>query len=78
MKISELQSLLSKVANVVGDAEIILKAVEGEAETVLKTVGIELGSGGDPTAAGVTISHGAPEPAAPAPAEAPTPVAPVE
>lgn len=78
MKISELQALLAKVTNVVGDAEVILKAVESDAETVLKTVGIELGAGGDPTAAGVTISHGAPPPADPTPAVADTATTPVE
>lgn len=69
MKISELQGLLSKVQNVVGDAEVILKAAEGGAETVLHTVGIELGASGDPTSQAVTVTHG--EPAA-----TPEPVAP--
>ena len=64
MKISELQALLSKVANVVGDAEVILKAVESEAETVLHSVGITLGSNGDPATSTVTVEHGAPAPVA--------------
>lgn len=65
MKISDVQALLSKVSNVAGDVELVLKAVEGEAETVIHSVGIELGAAGDATSAAATITHG-PAPEAPA------------
>lgn len=69
MKISEVQGLLSKVQSITGDVEVVLKAAESEAETIIQSVAIELGAdGGTPTT--VTVAH--------APAPEPTPAAPVE
>lgn len=72
MTISEVQALLTKVQQVAGDADVVLRAAEGAAETVIQTVGIELGAGGNPASSEVTITHGPPAPApAPAPAQPP-------
>lgn len=73
MKLSDLQSILSRVQQAVGDVEVILAAAEGEAGSFIKDVEVHLNPG-DPTAAGTaTIIHGdapdAPTPEAEAPAE---------
>lgn len=72
MKLAELQQLLSKAGQYAADAEVKFKAVEGEVETVVKSVEIALGVDGDPASSTVTVSHGEPAPAPePEPATAP-------
>lgn len=63
MKISELVAALNKASQLVGDAPVILKALEGDAETAFKsieaTINIETGQTGET----VTVTHGTPSPA---------------
>lgn len=67
MKISELQAVLTKAQQVAGDADVILRDVEHDAETVVKSLGLELGvKAGDGNAATVTVTHGPADPATPA------------
>jgi hypothetical protein len=68
MKIADLQTVLTKVQQITGEAEVILKDVETGAETVLQNIGLELGADGSVSSSVVTINHG---PAAPDPEPAP-------
>lgn len=68
MKISDLSALLAKVQSIAGDVDVVLKAAETAAETVITDLGIHL----DPTTAvaggTLEIQHA---PATPPPPEAP-------
>jgi hypothetical protein len=74
MKISELVAALNKAQQLVGDAPVILKSLEGDVETEFKDLvsAFDLATGQtEPT---VTLTHGAPaqqpvEPAAAEPAQ---------
>ena len=69
MTIAGLQQLLSKAASIAGnEAEIILKDLEGAAETEVKDLEFKISAGGD-QATRVAITHGPVQ----APAEAPAP-----
>ena len=68
MKISELTQLLSKVTQLGGDLEVVLKAAEGEAETVITDLGIHLKPTGGGVQSTLTIEHGSAPPLAPEPA----------
>lgn len=58
MNIAGLQSLLSKAASIAGnEAEIVLKAVEGAAETEIKDLEFKISAGGDQSAK-VAVTHG--------------------
>jgi hypothetical protein len=66
MTLSDIITSLQKLSPLVGDAELVLQAVEGGAETVIHSLSVDLGTGGDATGNRVTVKHGAPPPA-PAP-----------
>lgn len=66
LKISELVQALSKVQSAIGDAPIIFKELEGDAETELHKIGIELGPDGSAASSTVTLRHAEGAPAAPA------------
>lgn len=76
MKVSELTAALQKVQQVAGDVDVVLKDVEGGAETDLLSLGVHIGTSPDDQASRVELEHGTaqqplpvdPEPAAP-PAE---------
>lgn len=70
LKISELVQALSKVQSAIGDAPVVFKELEGDAETALRSIGIELGPDGNATSSTVTLNHGEPQPE-PEPAEPP-------
>lgn len=59
MQISELAAALSKVQSIVGDAEVIFKAVEGDAETVLHDIQLTLRADGTTASTVVALNHGA-------------------
>lgn len=74
MKISDLSAMLSKVTQLAGDLEVVLKAAEGEAETVITDLGIHLSPASGTAGSTLTIEHGTPPPAVvepPAPADPP-------
>lgn len=75
MKISELQALLSKASSLLGDAPIILKALEDEAETDVKGLVVTIVDAAAAEGGTVTVSHGAPTPVqvSPTPEEAQSP-----
>lgn len=73
MTVAEVIGLLSKVQSMAGDLPVVFKAVEGEAETVLHKIGLEIAPG-DGTATGtVTVVHGPEAVAAVEPTPAPDP-----
>jgi hypothetical protein len=79
MKISELVKALNKVQQIVGDAPVILKQLEGDVGTVVKQLVIAVDPTQDDAGGTVTIEHGTPAPVVPAPAEPPAgPDVPVE
>jgi len=67
LTISKLISTLSKVQAAVGDLPVKLKAIEGDAETFLHSVGVELGIDGSSEGSTVTVNHSTTPPADPAP-----------
>lgn len=73
MKISDLSQLLSRVQQTAGDLEVVFKAAEGDAETVITDLGIHLDPTSGETVGKLEIAHGtappAPEPKAETPAE---------
>jgi hypothetical protein len=79
VKISELQGILSKASQLLGDAPIIFKAVESEAETAFHAIEVSITSS-DPTEPGtVTLVHGPAQTPAPAGVADPlVPAAPAE
>lgn len=80
MTLSELIAGLQRFTQIAGDLPVIFKAVEGEAETVLHDIGININPTAGSATGSVTINHGV-APVAPAPAtDTPdsTPVPPVD
>jgi hypothetical protein len=75
MKLSELQSLLGRIQQLAGDVDVVLKAADSEAETVITDLGIHLDATSAAPTSTLTITHGtAPAPAAadpPAPEDPP-------
>ena len=75
MKLSELQTVLSKVSQIAGDVDVVLKAAEGDLETVITDLGIHL----DPTSGNagstLTIEHGTAPPEPPPAPVVPDPTA---
>lgn len=65
--VSELQQGLSKIQASIGDVEVVLKAAEQEAETVVKSFEVSLSPTGSATGSAVTIVHGTADPAPPTP-----------
>ena len=66
MKISDIKAYLERAAQVAGDIEVGIRAVEGEVDTVLHAVEVIIPTveGKDPT---VNLVHGPAPEAAPAP-----------
>ena len=58
LKISELVAGLNKVMAAVGDAPVVFKHLEQDAETVLHTIGIELAPSGEASSSVITLKHG--------------------
>lgn len=59
MKISELSSALSKVSQIAGDVEVVLRDASTGAETELKTLGLKLDPSTGESGSSVTIEHSA-------------------
>jgi hypothetical protein len=68
MKITEIQAVLARVSQIVGDAPAILKSAESEVETEIKGVEILLRADGAAEGNVVSLIHGAVTPAATLPA----------
>lgn len=71
LKISELVAELNKAQAAVGDLPVVFKAIEGDAETFLHTLGIELAPGQSSINSTISINHGTTDPT---PAPEPDPV----
>lgn len=63
MKVSELVGLLSKVQQFASDVDVVLKAAENEAETVISDLAIHIAPDGT-TGGTLEITHGTAPPAA--------------
>lgn len=70
MKISELQAIFARASQLLGDAPVILKAAEGDAETFVKGIEVLITSDQATDAGQITLLHTTepPAPAEPAPA----------
>lgn len=75
MKISELTAALSRVQQIVGDADVVLKDAVSEAESVITKLGLDLGATGTATEGTLTLTHGE-APPAPVAEEPPPPAEP--
>lgn len=76
MKISDLSALLTRVQQIAGDVDVVLKAAEGEAETVISNLGINLKPDASGPAGSLVIEHGeASAPPEADPAASPEPAA---
>lgn len=62
LKISELVAELNKAQAAVGDLPIVFKAVEGDVETFLHTIGVELAPGNSALQSTVSINHSTTDP----------------
>lgn len=67
LKISEFVAELNKVQAAVGDLPVVFKAVEGDAESFLHTIGIELAPSSSKVQSTVSINHTTEAPAEPEP-----------
>jgi len=75
LSITGIISTLQKLQQVVGDAPVILKSVEGAVETEIKSIGLTLTPEGDAAGSPVTLDHGPVEPTQePAPSDPPATV----
>ena len=68
MTVQEVIGLLSKVQSMAGDLPVVFKALEGDAETVLHKIGLEIEPGSGNAAGTVTVVHGPEQTPAPDPA----------
>lgn len=75
MKVTELIGALQKAVQATGDGDVVLKHLEDGAETVLQSIGIHIGAGGDDPSSVVELEHGAAPAPAPTPVDAPAPPA---
>jgi hypothetical protein len=76
LKISELQAILTKASNLLEDAPIILKAVEGDAESFIHDVQVTISAASGDDAGVVTVNHTTTAPAEPTAETAPADPAP--
>ena len=74
MTLNSVIAALQRLVPLVGDAEVVLHDIATGAETVIQTLAVDLGAGGDATGSQVTVKHGV-APAAPAPAPEAAPAA---
>ena len=63
MTLSELIAGLQRFTQIAGDLPVIFKTVEGDVETVLHDIGININPTAGSATGSVTINHGAPAPA---------------
>lgn len=71
MQVSELQSVLSRVVQLMGDGEVTLRDLATGAETVLQSVSVILAGLDGAPGSSVQLGHAVPAPA-PAPVAPPT------
>lgn len=57
LKISQLAAALQKVQAAIGDADVVFKDAEADAQTVLSAIELQLGPDGNPTTSGVSLVH---------------------
>jgi len=75
MKVTELIAALQKVQQVAGDVPVVLKDVEGDAETALLSIGVHIDPTSGSPVGGVTLEHGEQPASPPVEPEAPAPPA---
>ena len=63
MTLTELIQGLQRFTQIAGDLPVIFKTVEGDVETVLHDIGINVNPAAGSATGSVTINHGAPAPA---------------
>jgi hypothetical protein len=70
MQVSKLIEALQRVVQVAGDVPVVLRELESDAETELKSLGVHIDAQTGDTGGNVTLEHAAASPSNP-PSEAP-------